>query len=54
MRKHTMIKKGSVFDWKEETKRKILYKLENVKPCEPFTIPGNAIRKGYTYAIIPD
>lgn len=53
MRKDTMIKKGSCFDFNNATKQKILYRLENVQPCEPFPLPDNAIRKGRIYAIIP-
>lgn len=39
MRNETMIIPGSGFDWKCNTKKKCLYRLENVKRCEPFTAP---------------
>ena len=52
LRKQTRIKKGSYFDWKDDTRQKILYKLENVQPCKPFPIPDNAIRHGYTWCEI--
>ena len=52
-RKQTMIKKGSVFDWTEKTRKKCLYRLENVKELEqPITIPDNAIRHGRIYATV--
>lgn len=49
-RKQTKIKKGSVYDFTSETKKKVLYKLENVKPCIPFALQNNAIRHGRIYA----
>ena len=52
MRKYTKIIKGSCFDWNSTTKQKILYRLDNVKACNPFPLPDNAIRKGRIYAII--
>jgi hypothetical protein len=51
-RKPAMIKKGSVFDWKETTRKKCLYKLEGVKACEPFPLPENAVYHGRVCATI--
>lgn len=51
-RKETRIKKGSTFDWKQETKRKYLYRLENVQAVNPFLLPENAEYHGRVYAII--
>lgn len=52
-RKYTKIKKGSCFDFiPGKTKKKCLYKLENVKACIPFELPENAERHGRIYAII--
>lgn len=52
MRKHTRIKAGSVYDFTENTKRKYLYKLENVQACTPFEMPQNAVYHGRVYATI--
>ena len=51
-RKQTKIKKGSVYDFTSETKQKVLYMLENVQACKPFTLPDNAVRHGRIYATI--
>ena len=48
-RKYTCIEKGSCFDWKSSTKQKVLYHLDNVQRCKPFTIPENVIRHGRIY-----
>lgn len=52
MRKHTMIKKNSVYDFTSETKKKYLYPLENVQACTPFPLPDNAVYHGRVYATI--
>lgn len=52
-RKQTKIKKGSAFDWNQETKCKYLYKLSNVVPVPAFPVPDNIIQHGRTWAEIP-
>ena len=52
LRRQTRIKKESCFDWKDDTRQKILYKLENVQACKPFPVPDNAVRHGYTWCEI--
>lgn len=52
LRKYTKVKKGSIYDFTRETKQKYLYKLENVKACEPFEMPENVIRHGRVCAEI--
>ena len=52
MRKHTMIRKGSIYDFTSETKKKYLYPLENVQACIPFEIPGQAVYHGRVYATV--
>lgn len=54
MRKYTMIKKGSIYDFTSETKRKYLYPLENIQPCKPFALPDNAVYHGRVYATVND
>ena len=54
LRRYTRIKSGSLYDLKPETVKKCLYRLENVKPCKPFELPDNAIRKCRVYAIVPE
>lgn len=48
LRKQTKIKKGSVYDWKTETKRKYLYPLINVIKIPPF-IPLEGKRHGFAW-----
>ena len=38
------------YDWKDKTKKKYLYKLENLSTCVEWTLPDNAIRHGYVWA----
>lgn len=47
LRNRTRIEKGSIYDWKPETRVKWLYKLENVEPVPEFIPEG--IRHGYTW-----
>lgn len=54
LRKQTMVKPGSVYDFSNTTKRKYLYKLDNVKPCKPFAMPDNAVYHGRIYATVND
>ena len=49
LRKYTRVKHGSLYDWSSSTKRKYLYKLDNVTPVDPFQIPEGGIRHGRTY-----
>lgn len=49
LRSDTMIVPGSDFDWKQNTKHKHLYRLENVVPVPAFEIPDGGIRHGRTY-----
>ena len=51
-RKQTRIKKGSIFDFTRETKRKVLYPLLNVQKIQPFEIPDNAIKCNRTFCKI--
>ena len=48
-RKQTQIEKGSCYDFTSETKQKVLYHLDSVKRCTPFTVPDNVIRHGRIY-----
>ena len=47
-RKQTRIRKGSVYDWKQDTKRKYLYRLTDIKCCKPFE-PEEGKRHGFTW-----
>ena len=50
MRKYTRVKKRSLYDFiPGQTKKKVLYKFENVQACKPFPIPENVVRHGYTW-----
>ena len=40
-----MIPDGSKYDWKPDTKKKVLYRLTDVRPCEPF-VPTEDRRHG--------
>ena len=51
-RKLTRIKPGSCYDFNSDTKKKVLYRLDNVQQCTPFPVPGNAIRHGRTWCEI--
>ena len=48
LRDETMIEKNSVFDWKQETKRKYLYKLSNIEKISAF-IPKEGKRHGFVW-----
>lgn len=48
-RKYTRIAKGSVYDFTDTTKKKCLYRLDNVEQCEPFELPENIVRHGRIY-----
>lgn len=49
-RQWTRVEKGSCFDFiPGQTKKKVLYKLENVQACKPFPVPENVIKHGRTY-----
>lgn len=45
LRKSTCVPVGSPYDWKPETKQKILYPVRNVRKVRPFT-PSDDIRHG--------
>lgn len=45
LRRHTMVMKGSVYDWNDSTRRKWLYKLDDVQPVNPF-VPPEGVRHG--------
>ena len=49
MREFTRIDKGSVFDWKQNTKKKYLYKLSHVVPVQSFQVPETCIKHGRTW-----
>lgn len=40
-----MIPVGSEYDWKPDTKKKVLYRLTDVRPCKPF-VPTDDRRHG--------
>lgn len=40
-----MIGIGTQYDWKPDTKKKVLYRLTDVRPCEPF-VPDEDRRHG--------
>lgn len=44
-RKDTCITAGSAFDWKPDSRKKVLYRLVDVKPVTPFRI-RNGVRHG--------
>lgn len=44
-RNEACIPAGSDYDWKPNTKKKVLYRLSSVTPCEPFRLP-EGIRHG--------
>lgn len=50
-RKHTMIKKGSLYDF-IPGKKKYLYPLSNVEKINPFFLPDNAVYHGRIFATI--
>lgn len=41
-RKAAQIRRGSIYDWQPGTRKKYLYKLDDVQPIEPFTPPEGA------------
>ena len=47
MRKYTRIRKGSIYDWNSTTKKKCLYKLENVQKVKPFIPEGKRYGRIY-------
>lgn len=40
---------GTDYDWKEDTKRKYLYKIKGVRECTPHPLPYYAIRHGRSW-----
>lgn len=46
---------GSEYDWKPDTRKKVLYRLEDVRRCTPFRLL-DGIRHGRTWmeAVLPD
>lgn len=46
----TRIPVGSSYDWKEDTKRKVLYHLTDVKRVTPFQLPESCKRHGRVWA----
>ena len=46
----TWVPVGSEYDWKPDTKKKVLYHLKDVKPVKPFRLPFNARRHGRVWA----
>lgn len=44
-RNGTRVQVGSSYDWKPDTKKKVLYKLTDIRPCEPF-VPAEGRRHG--------
>lgn len=47
----TWVPVGSKYDWKDDTKVKYLYRLEDVHPvAEPFFLPQNSVRHGRVWA----
>lgn len=50
----TWVPVGSDHDWKPETKVKWLYHLTDVRPVEPFRLPGSCRRHGRVWAELPD
>ena len=54
LRKYTMVKRGSIYDFTDHTKRKYLYKLTNVQKLKnPFPVPVGSVKHGYTSIDIP-
>jgi hypothetical protein len=49
MRKYTKIRKNSMYEMKQG-KKKYLYKITDIMPCEPFIANGK--RCGYTYQVL--
>ena len=45
-RGETCVPVGSKHDWNDDTKHKYLYRLKDVKPCGPFTVPAGGVRHG--------
>lgn len=48
--KDTGIEPDSKYDWKTDTKKKVLYHLSDVKPVEPFYLPKESRRHGRVWA----
>ena len=46
----TWVPVGSSYDWKPETKKKVLYSLSDVQPVKPFRLPPSSRRHGRVWA----
>ena len=44
------IEAGCSYDWQPDTKKKVLYYLTDVKPCDPFPLPDSCRRHGRVWA----
>ena len=49
-KKLAMIPDESQYDWKPDTKCKVLYHLTDVQPVEPFKLPDTCYRHGRVWA----
>ena len=49
-RSSACIEAGSDYDWKPDTKKKVLYQLTDVQACEPFQLPESCRRHGRVWA----
>lgn len=50
MRSLTQVPAGSRYDWKDDTRVKWLTPMLRPMMCEPFPLPADAKRHGYTWA----
>lgn len=50
VRPSACIEAGSSYDWQPDTKKKVLYYLTDVRPCDPFPLPDTCRRHGRVWA----